>query len=122
MSAADDQHLHHQLKRAMGGVRRAVFTLYGLSFMFAVLGVSLAALVIKTHLRVRAIYAIAIVIFGFVGVIAVKAARRHQRAAAAAKAAEQVANQATQTGHRVIEHASNPAVIAPAGSLETGKI
>jgi UDP-GlcNAc:undecaprenyl-phosphate GlcNAc-1-phosphate transferase len=58
MSAADDQHLHHQLKRALGGVRRAVATLYGLSFMFAVLGVTLAALVIKTELRVRAIYAI----------------------------------------------------------------
>src|SRR5688572_31995167 len=58
MSAADDQHLHHQLKRALGGVRRAVLTLYGISFLFAVIGVTLAALVIKTNLRVRAIYAI----------------------------------------------------------------
>jgi UDP-GlcNAc:undecaprenyl-phosphate GlcNAc-1-phosphate transferase len=88
MSAADDQHLHHQLKRALGGVRRAVLALYSLSFMFAVLGVTLAALVIKTQLRVRAIYAIAIVVFGMVGVVAVKAARRHQRAVeAAARAA-----------------------------------
>jgi UDP-GlcNAc:undecaprenyl-phosphate GlcNAc-1-phosphate transferase len=82
MSAADDQHLHHQLKRALGGVRRAVFTLYAMSFMFAVVGVTLAALVIKTHLRIRAIYAIALVLFSFVGVIAVKAARRQQRLAA----------------------------------------
>lgn len=87
MSAADDQHLHHQLKRALGGVRRAVFTLYAMSFMFAVVGVTLAALVIKTHLRVRAIYAIALVLFGFVGVLAVKAARRQQRLAAAAAVA-----------------------------------
>lgn len=87
LSAADDQHLHHQLKRALGGVRRAVFTLYAMGFMFAVVGVTLAALVIKTQLRVRAIYAIAILLFGFVGAIAVKAARRHQRLAAAARLA-----------------------------------
>jgi len=84
MSAADDQHLHHQLKRALGGVRRAVLALYAMSFMFALVGVTLAALVIKTHLRVRAIYAIALVLFSFVAVIAVKAARRQQRMAAAA--------------------------------------
>lgn len=84
MSAADDQHLHHQLKRALGGVRRAVVALYAMSFLFAVIGVSLAALVLNTHLRVRAIYAIAMVVFGFVGVVAVKAARRHQRLLAAA--------------------------------------
>ena len=88
MSAADDQHLHHQLKRALGGVRRAVLALYALSFLFAVLGVTLAALVIMTEVRVRVIYAIAVVIFGMVGAVAVKAARRHQRAVeAAAKAA-----------------------------------
>jgi len=85
MSAADDQHLHHQLKRALGGVRRAVFTLYAIGFMFAVVGVTLAALVIKTELRVRAIYAIATVLFGMVGVVAVKAARRQQLLKAAAK-------------------------------------
>jgi hypothetical protein len=52
-----------------------------------VLGVSLAALVIKTELRVRAIYAITFVLFGVVGAIAVKAARRRQRQLAAAAAA-----------------------------------
>lgn len=86
MSAADDQHLHHQLKRALGGVRRAVLALYTLSFMFAVLGVVLAVLVIKTQVRVRVIYAIAIVIFGMVGAVAVKSARNKQRAAARAEA------------------------------------
>jgi UDP-GlcNAc:undecaprenyl-phosphate GlcNAc-1-phosphate transferase len=87
MSAADDQHLHHQLKRALGGVRRAVFTLYAMSFMFAAVGVTLAALVMLTTLRVRAIYAIALVLFSFVGVIAVKAARRQQYLARKAVAA-----------------------------------
>lgn len=86
MSAADDQHLHHQLKRALKGVTPAVFTMYAMSAVFAIIGVALAALVIKTHLRVRAIYAIALVLFSFVGVVAVKAARRAQRAAAAASA------------------------------------
>ncbi|MCH8258596.1 MAG: undecaprenyl/decaprenyl-phosphate alpha-N-acetylglucosaminyl 1-phosphate transferase [Planctomycetes bacterium] len=76
MSAADDQHIHHQLRRALGGVKRAVFAVYGMGFAFAVLGVVLAALVLKTDLRVRVIYAIALVLFGFIGLFAVKAARR----------------------------------------------
>ncbi|MCI0630702.1 MAG: undecaprenyl/decaprenyl-phosphate alpha-N-acetylglucosaminyl 1-phosphate transferase [Phycisphaerales bacterium] len=84
MSAADDQHLHHQIKRGLGGVRRAVLALYSLSFMFALVGVTLAALVIRTQLRVRVVYAITFVLFGFVGAIAVKAARRQQRLLAAA--------------------------------------
>ena len=74
MSEGDDQHIHHQLKRSLGGVKRAVFALYGISFAFAVLGVTLAALVMTTQLRVRAIYAIAFVLFSFIGVIAAKAA------------------------------------------------
>lgn len=78
MSAADDQHLHHQLKRTLGGVKRAVFALYGIGLMFAALGVSLAALVMYTELRIRAIYAITLVLFSFVGAIAFKAARQQQ--------------------------------------------
>lgn len=94
MSEADDQHIHHQLKRVLGGVKRAVFALYAISFAFAVVGVSLALLVLMTGIRVRVVYAIAIVLFGFIGVIAFKAARRHeyairqqQRASAKAKPA-----------------------------------
>lgn len=78
MSDADDQHIHHQLKRYMGGVKRAVFVLYGISFSFAVVGVSLAILVLTTGLRIRVVYAIAFVLFGFIGVIAFKAARRRE--------------------------------------------
>jgi UDP-GlcNAc:undecaprenyl-phosphate GlcNAc-1-phosphate transferase len=81
MSAADDQHIHHQLKRALGGVKRAVVALYGISIMFAVIGVTLAALVMRTGLRVRVIYAIAIVLFSSIGVVAVKEARRKQHEA-----------------------------------------
>lgn len=78
MSSGDDQHIHHQLKRGLGGVKRAVFAMYGISLLFAVIGVTLASLVITSELRVRFIYVIAIVLFGFIGVIAVKAARRKQ--------------------------------------------
>ncbi len=76
MSSADDQHVHHQLKRALGGVKRAVFALYGISLAFAAFGVTLAALIMHTHMRVRIIYVITLVLFSFIGVIAVKAARR----------------------------------------------
>ena len=78
LSAADDQHIHHQLMRALGGVKRAVFAVYGVTTLFAVVGVALAALVMLTALRVRIIYAIALVLFAFTGVIAVKAARRQR--------------------------------------------
>jgi UDP-GlcNAc:undecaprenyl-phosphate GlcNAc-1-phosphate transferase len=77
MSAADDQHLHHQFARALG-VKGAVFAIYGIGFAFAVLGVTLAALVMLTQLRVRVVYVVALVLFSFVGVIAIKAARRQQ--------------------------------------------
>lgn len=85
LSAADDQHIHHQLKRMFGTVRKAVFALYGIAALFTLLGVSLAALVLLTDLRVRVVYAIAIVIFGFIAVIGVKSARREQIRRAVAK-------------------------------------
>ena len=78
MSAADNQHIHHRLKQALGGVKRAVLTLYGISFLFALLGVTLAVLVVRTELRVRVVYAIALVLCGFIGVIAVKSALRQR--------------------------------------------
>jgi len=69
LSAADDQHLHHQLKRAMG-VKGAVLTLYGIGVVFAGLGVWLS------EGRVRVVFTIAIVFAAFIGVTAVKIARR----------------------------------------------
>jgi len=80
MSDADDRHIHHQMLRALGGVRRAVVALYGISFIFALVGVSLALLLLLTEVRVLAIYAIAVVLFGFIGVMAFKSARRHELA------------------------------------------
>jgi UDP-GlcNAc:undecaprenyl-phosphate GlcNAc-1-phosphate transferase len=69
MSAADDQHLHHMLKRALG-VKGAAFALYAIGAVFAALGVWL------TFGRVRVVFTIAMVIAAFIGVTAVKIARR----------------------------------------------
>ena len=91
MSAADNQHLHHQFRRVLGGVRRAVMAMYALSILFMLVGVSLAGLVIFSELRVRAVYAVALVLGGMLGVVAVKAARRQQRLAAAPSGATMLA-------------------------------
>ncbi len=87
MSAADNQHIHHQLKNSLGGVRRAVLALYGISMAFALIGMALAAVAILTEIRVRVVYAIALVLFGSIGVIAVKAAQRQRLQAEARRMA-----------------------------------
>lgn len=69
ISAADDQHLHHQLKRALG-VKRAVLVLYFIAFCFA----ALAALL--TLGRARLVYLLATVLVSYIGVTAIKIARR----------------------------------------------
>jgi UDP-GlcNAc:undecaprenyl-phosphate GlcNAc-1-phosphate transferase len=83
LTAADSEHLHHQARRAFGSVRRAVLLLYGVAAMFAALGAGLVALVMA-DVQARVIYAVAIIFFGFVGVLALKAARHRASAAAAA--------------------------------------
>jgi UDP-GlcNAc:undecaprenyl-phosphate GlcNAc-1-phosphate transferase len=69
ISAADDQHLHHMLRRAVG-VTGAVFILYGISSVFAALGVW-----VSTG-RARVAYTVALVFAAYIGVTAVKIARR----------------------------------------------
>lgn len=69
MSSADDQHLHHMLKRALG-VKGAVLTLYAIAIAFGALGVWL------TFGRVRVVFTVAMVFATFIGVTAVKVARR----------------------------------------------
>ena len=89
ISTGDDQHVHHQLSRAMGSVKRAVFAMYGISAAFAVVGVTLAALVMFTQLRVRIVYAIALLLFGFIGVIAVKTVSRERQLQGRTSASDQ---------------------------------
>ena len=69
ISSADDQHLHHMLKRALG-VKGAVVSLYAMAGAFAVLGVGI------TFIRARSVYFLAAVLAAYVGVTAIKIARR----------------------------------------------
>ncbi len=96
---ADDQHLHHMLKRSLG-VKGAVFSLYGMTFAFVGLGVLLSLG------RARVAYAIALVLASYIGVTAVKIARRkiieEQAAAAGGKLAKRlsVSRKTTNGKHR----------------------
>lgn len=71
ISDADDQHLHHMLKRSLG-VRGAVLSLYAIGAGFAVLGVWLSLG------RSRLVYAVVLVFAAYIGVTAIKIARRKQ--------------------------------------------
>lgn len=76
MSQADANHIHHLAKRALGGVKSAVFALYGLTFAFGVLGVALGALAIEQIVRLRIVYAAAIVLFATIAAVSLKTALR----------------------------------------------
>jgi UDP-GlcNAc:undecaprenyl-phosphate GlcNAc-1-phosphate transferase len=69
ISEADDQHLHHILKRALG-VKGAVFVLYGIGVGFAALGILLS------EGRQRVVYALVAILASYIGVIALKIGRR----------------------------------------------
>jgi UDP-GlcNAc:undecaprenyl-phosphate GlcNAc-1-phosphate transferase len=71
MSDADSDHLHHMLKRSLG-VKGAVFALYGIGGVFAVLGVMMS------ESRARVVYLIAMIVAAYIGVTAIKVARRKQ--------------------------------------------
>src|SRR5207244_11341516 len=71
ISDADDQHLHHMLKRALG-VKGAVLALYAIAGGFAALGV------LMSLERARVVYSIAFVFAAFIVVIAIKIAHRKQ--------------------------------------------
>jgi UDP-GlcNAc:undecaprenyl-phosphate/decaprenyl-phosphate GlcNAc-1-phosphate transferase len=69
ISDADDQHLHHMLKRALG-VKGAVLSLYAIAAGFGLLGV------LMSEGRLRIIYALAMIFAAFIGVTAFKIARK----------------------------------------------
>ncbi len=77
ISVADDQHLHHMLRRALG-VKGAVLALYAIAAAFAVFGVLIS------EVRARAVYVLALVFAASIGVYAIKIARRQQEDAPAA--------------------------------------
>lgn len=102
LSAPDDQHLHHMLRRAFG-VKGAVFTLYGIGVTFALLGIG-ASLV-----RARTIYVVAMVLTAYIAVTAIKIARKkHIEDEAAAAEARRSA--------KAVDPTPTPAPITPATS------
>ena len=74
MSTPDAQHIHHQIKRLFGSVKKSVFALYGITFIFTVIGVAIASVLLLTGTRVLVVYSIGIAFFGFVIAVAVKIA------------------------------------------------
>ncbi|MEM7227665.1 MAG: MraY family glycosyltransferase [Planctomycetota bacterium] len=85
MSDADDQHIHHRMKRRLGGVKQAVFAIYGIAFGLAALGILLSWLVLFTDLRARHVYPpIAIVIVGLILYAAANARRSYVKTKAVA--------------------------------------
>ena len=74
LSTPDANHLHHQLKRSLGSVKKAVFALYGVTLTFTLLGVAVAAIVLLSTTRVLVVYSIGAALFGIVIAIAVKIA------------------------------------------------
>ena len=78
LSAPDRNHIHHLTLRFFGGVKRAVLTLYALDLVFALLGVGLVATVAFGVARYLLVYGVAIIFFGVVGTMAIKAALRQR--------------------------------------------
>lgn len=103
LSSADDQHLHHQLKRSLG-VKGAALAMYGIAGIFAVLGVAVSAG------RGRVIYALALVVGSFIVVTAIKQASR------ARIEAEAVKSDARRAAAGAIPAPARPAEAAPAGA------
>ncbi|GIW74090.1 MAG: undecaprenyl-phosphate alpha-N-acetylglucosaminyl 1-phosphate transferase [Phycisphaerales bacterium] len=69
ITQADDQHLHHMLKRALG-VKGAVLAIYGITACFVALGLAMSLS------RARVVYALAMIVVCYVGVTAIKISRR----------------------------------------------
>ena len=74
MSTPDAQHIHHQVKRLFGSVKKSVFALDGLTLIFTLIGVAIASVLLLTQTRVLVVYSIGIAFFGFVISVAVKIA------------------------------------------------
>ena len=102
MSAPDDGHIHHMVLRSLGTVKRAVFTLYGLSTIFMLLGILLAALYTYKFVQGRVVYGVFLVLFSFISALAIKGARRGQWMRR--KGAEEIPS----TGDQAVEESSEP--------------
>jgi UDP-GlcNAc:undecaprenyl-phosphate GlcNAc-1-phosphate transferase len=78
MSEPDSNHIHHIIKRNLHSVKLTVLLLYGISFIFCLLGVALVYAHITDAIRAWVIYLVAIIIFGGISLLALNAAKRHE--------------------------------------------
>ncbi len=112
ISEADDQHLHHMLKRSLG-VKGAALSLYGIGALFAVVGVAM------TISRARITYFLAIVFVSYIIVVAIKIARRQQWEEQASRVKTGVVNGGARQGVR--SGAAKPPARRPAPAAETAR-
>ena len=78
MSEPDSNHIHHIIKRNLHSVKLTVLSLYGVSFIFCLLGVALVYTHITNSIRAWVIYLVAAIIFGGISLFALNAASRHE--------------------------------------------
>ena len=84
-SRPDADHMHHNFKRWLGGVKSAVVAMYCVEGMLALMGVVLALLTLTHEVRVMVPYLACIVIFGGTGLVGIRMGRRQARARNAAR-------------------------------------
>ena len=78
ISEPDANHIHHLLMKKYGSVKKAVFVLYGMSALFAIVGVTLAWVHLSVEVGAWFIYVIAALMFGFIGIKAIRYARKFE--------------------------------------------
>ena len=76
ISEPDANHIHHLLMKKYGSVKKAVFVLYGISALFAIVGVTLTWVHLSVEVGAWFIYIIAALMFGLMGMKAIKSARK----------------------------------------------
>jgi UDP-GlcNAc:undecaprenyl-phosphate GlcNAc-1-phosphate transferase len=74
LNTPDAQHIHHQIKRLFGSVRKAVCALYFITAAFSTIGVAITAVLLLTETRVLVVYAVGAAFFGILVAVAVKIA------------------------------------------------
>ena len=109
MSTPDAQHIHHQVKRLFGSVKKSVFALYGMTLIFTLIGVAIASVLLLTETRVLVVYSIGIAFFGFVISVAVKIALIQ-------RAQSELADQELQTARESISARTSTQTSTPASS------
>jgi UDP-GlcNAc:undecaprenyl-phosphate GlcNAc-1-phosphate transferase len=79
MAEPDSNHIHHIIKRKLVSVKKTVFVLYFISAIFCALGVALAWAHLTDNIRAWVIYLVAIIIFGGISLLSLRAAKQHEK-------------------------------------------